>query len=297
MYPRKFSYVAPNSVGEVLRLLRRYGDEAKLLAGGQSLIPMMKLRIVGPSVVIDLKNLKGRLAYIKDGGRAVRIGALTTHAEVELSETLRREVPLLPEVAKWVGDMQIRNMGTLGGSLAHSDPAADWPVAMLALDASVTVQGQRRRVVPVSRFHRGPFTTALKPTELLTEITVPKPPKGHGWSWKKFERKAGDFATVNVAAIVVPDGQGRVKSASIAVGSVSSVPYRAARAERMLRGKRPDAELLNGVAEAAAEPAQPTSDLRGSAEYKKWLTRVMVRRALEEALSRAGLSVEVAQHA
>lgn len=296
MYPRRFSYVAPTSVGEVLRLLKRYRDEAKLLAGGQSLIPMMKLRIVGPSVVIDLKNLRGRLAYIKDGGRMVRIGALTTHAEVELSETLKSEVPLLPEVARWLGDMQVRNMGTLGGSLAHSDPAADWPVAMLALDASVTVQGQRRRVIPASKFFKGPFTTALRPTELLTEITVPKPPKGHGWSWKKFERKAGDFATVNVAAIIVPDGKGVVKSCSIAVGSVSPVPYRAVEAERMLVGDKPDQETLRRAAEAAAERAQPTSDLRGSAEYKRWLTGVMVRRALEEALNRAGLMVEVAQH-
>ncbi len=297
MYPRKFSYVAPSRVEEVLRLLKRYGDEAKILAGGHSLLPMMKLRIVGPRVVIDLRNLRDRLAYIRDGARAVRIGALTTHAEIELSDMLKREVPLLPEVARWIGDMQVRNMGTIGGSLAHADPAADWPVAMLALNATFTIQGARKRAVPASKFFKGPFTTVLKPSELLTEITIPKPPKGHGWSWKKFERKAGDFATVNVAVIAVPDGRGQVRDISIAVGSVNPVPYRAVNAEKMLRGKRPDSELLKAAAEAAAEPAEPTSDLRGSAEYKKWLTKVMVRRALEEALNRAGITVEVVQHA
>ncbi|GBC70966.1 Carbon monoxide dehydrogenase medium chain [Candidatus Calditenuaceae archaeon HR02] len=297
MYPRKFSYVAPSRVEEVLRLLKRYGDEAKLLAGGHSLLPMMKLRIIGPRVVIDLKNLRERLSYIRDGARAVRIGALTTHAEIELSDMLRREIPLLPETARLIGDMQVRNMGTVGGSITHADPSADWPVAMLALNATFTVQGARKRLVPASKFFKGPFTTALKPTELLMEITIPKPPKGHGWSWQKFERKAGDFATVNVAVIAIPDGKSRVKDVSIAVGSVNPVPYRATGAEKMLRGKRPDAELLKSTAEAAAEPAEPTSDLRGSAEYKKWLTKVMVRRALEEALSRAGIPVEVVQHA
>ncbi|MEM1534600.1 MAG: xanthine dehydrogenase family protein subunit M [Nitrososphaerota archaeon] len=297
MYPRKFSYVAPNRVEEVLTLLRKYRDEAKLLAGGHSLLPMMKLRIIGPRLVIDLKNLRDRLAYIRDGARVVRIGALTTHADIELSRTLMRDIPLLPETARWIGDMQVRNMGTVGGSLAHSDPAGDWPVAMLALDASVTIQGARKRTIPLSRFLKGPFTTALKPTEILTEIVVPKPPKGHGWSWKKFERRAGDFATVNVAAIVVPDGRGRVKNVSIAIGSVNPTPYRAVNAERILRGKRPDAGLLDKAAEMAAEKAQPSSDLRGSAEYKKWLTRVMVRRALEEALSRAGITLEMTQHA
>lgn len=297
MYPRKFEYVAPSRVEDVLRLLKKYGDEAKLLAGGHSLLPMMKLRIIGPRVIVDLKNLRDRLAYIKDGGRTVRIGALTTHAEIEMSGTLKREVPLLPEVARWIGDMQVRNLGTVGGSLAHCDPAGDWAVAMLALDSSVTVQGARKRVIPISRFLKGPFTTALKPTELLTEITIPKLPKGHGWSWKKFERKAGDFATVNVATVVVPDRNGVVKNASIAVGAVSPIPYRASAAERMLRGKRLDGELLTKVAEAAAGPAEPTGDLRGSPEYKKWLTTVLVKRALEEALSRAGIRVEVVQHA
>ncbi|MEM0445184.1 MAG: xanthine dehydrogenase family protein subunit M [Nitrososphaerota archaeon] len=297
MYPRKFEYIAPNRVEDVLRLLRKYRDEAKILAGGHSLLPMMKLRIIGPNVLIDLKNLRDKLAYIRDSGRVVRLGALTTHAEIEQSNTLRRDIPLLPEVASLIGDMQVRNLGTVGGSLAHCDPAGDWAVAMLALDSSVAIQGERRRVIPISRFLKGPFTTALRPTELLTEITIPKPPKGHGWSWKKFERKAGDFATVNVAAVVIPDRRGTVKKASIAVGAVSPVAYRASAAEIMLRGKRPDSELLRRAAEAAAEPASPISDLRGSAEYKKWLTTVMVKRALEEALNRAGISVEVSKHA
>jgi len=297
LFPRRFSYVAPRSVGEAVRLLRRFRDEARILAGGQSLIPMLKLRIIGPTLIIDLKNLRGRLAYIKDGGRYLRIGALTTHAEMEHSSLLKREAPLLPEVARWIGDMQVRNMGTVGGSLAHADPAADWPVAMMALDASFMVQGQTRRVIPATRFFKGPFTTTLKSSEILTEVTVPKPPKGHGWSWQKFERRAGDFATVSVAALVVPDGRGRVRRAAIAVGAVSPSPYRAIEAERRITGKRPDGELVRSAAQAAAQRAQPTTDLRGSAEYKRWLTEVLVRRALEEALSRAGLTVEVARHA
>ncbi len=297
MYPRKFSYYAPATLRECVRLLRRFRDEAKVLAGGQSLIPMMKLRIISPSVVIDLKNLRTSLTYIKDSGRLIRIGALTTHSEIELSEKLRRDIPLLPETARWIGDMQIRNLGTIGGSVAHNDPAADWPVALMALDARVVVQGARRRVVPLQRFLKGPFTTALKPYELVTEIVVPKPPEGHGWSWQKFERKAGDFATVNVAAIVVPGRQGRAKSVSLAIGAVNSLPYRAVKAERMLKGSVPDGELLERAATAAADPAQPINDLRGSAEYKKWLTKVMARRALEEAVSRSGISLEVVEHA
>jgi carbon-monoxide dehydrogenase medium subunit len=294
LYPRKFSYYAPSSLREVVTLLRQHKDEAKVLAGGQSLIPMMKLRILSPSIIIDLKNLKGMLSYVKDSGRTIRIGSLTTHAEVELSEELRSTVPLLPEAARWIGDMQVRNLGTIGGSVAHNDPAADWPVALLALDASIVVQGSGRRVIPIRRFLKGPFTTALKPYEVVTEIVVPKPRPGHGWSWQKFERKAGDFATVNVAAVVVPGKKGSVQSASIAVGAVSPTPYRADRAERMLRGKAPTRDLIEKAAEVAAEPAQPVSDLRGSAKYKKWLARVLVRRALEEALSRAGLTLEVA---
>lgn len=293
MIPRKFNYVAARSLREAVSILRRHREDAKVLAGGHSLIPLMKLRLASPRYVVDLGPLKKQLSYIKDAGRTIRIGALTTHAEIEHSALLKRELPLMPAAAEWIGDMQVRNLGTIGGSLSHSDPASDWPVVALALDAQFAVYGGAKRVIPASKFFKGPFTTALKPYEILTEVIIPKPPKGHGWSWKKFERKAGDFATVNTAVIVTPGKKGEIQKASIAVGAVHNHPYRATEAEKLLQAKRPSAELIERAAAAAAAYAEPSSDLRGSAEYKKEMTKVFVRRALREALERAGLMEKV----
>lgn len=289
MIPASFQYVAPKTLQEAVKVLRRYKGEAKLLAGGHSLVPLMKLRLSTPQVVVDMRNLRPKLAYIKVDGRTVRIGALTRHAEIEHSSELKRALPIMPAAAEHIGDMQVRNMGTIGGSLAHADPASDWPVVALATDATLVAYGGRTRRIPASKFFQGPFTTALKYYEVLTEVVIPRPPPNHGWSWKKFERKAGDYATVNAAVIVVPGNDGRIGRASIAVGAVHTRPYRATESERMLTGKVPTMDLLRSAAEKAAELAEPTSDLRGSAEYKREMVKVFVKRALVEACERANL--------
>jgi len=222
-------------------------------------------------------------------GKTVRIGALTRHAEIEHSDVLKKVVPIMPAAAEWIGDMQVRNMGTIGGSLAHADPAADWPVVTLALNATFVANGGAQRKIPATKFFLGPFTTALKPHEILTEIQVPVPPAKHGWSWKKFERKAGDFATVNTAVIVVPGKKGEIEDVSIAVGAVHVRPFRATDAEKVLKGKVPTMDLIREAAEKAAAMSEPSADLRGSVEYKREVTKVFVRRALVEACERAGL--------
>lgn len=289
LIPRSFEYVAPRTLQEAISVLRKYKGEAKVLAGGHSLVPLMKLRLSNPQVVVDLKHLRPKLAYIKVAGRTVRIGALTRHAEIEHSAELKRVLPIMPAAAEWIGDMQVRNMGTIGGSLAHADPAADWPVVTLALNATFVANGGAQRKIPATKFFLGPFTTALKPHEILTEIQIPVPPANHGWSWKKFERKAGDFATVNTAVIVVPGRKGEIADVSIAVGAVHVRPFRATDAEKVLKGKVPTMDLIREAAERAAAVAEPTADLRGSVEYKREVTKVFVRRALVEACERAKL--------
>ncbi|MCS7095425.1 MAG: xanthine dehydrogenase family protein subunit M [Thaumarchaeota archaeon] len=289
MIPRSFQYVAPKTLPEVVRTLRKYKGDAKLLAGGHSLVPLMKLRLSNPQVIVDMRHLRPKLAYIKSDGKEVRIGALTRHAEIEHSAELKRVLPIFPAAAEWIGDMQVRNMGTIGGSLAHADPASDWPVVALATDATLVAYSGRTRRIPAVKFFQGPFTTSLKYYEVLTEIAVPKPPPEHGWAWKKFERKAGDFATVNTAVFITPGRDGRIERASIAVGAVHTKPYRATESERMLAGKVPTIDLLRSAAEKAAEIAEPASDLRGSAEYKREMVKVFVRRALVEACERANL--------
>ncbi len=289
LIPRAFEYVAPRTLQEAVRILRKYKGEAKVLAGGHSLVPLMKLRLSNPQVIVDLKHLRPKLAYIKVAGRTVRIGALTRHAEIEHSAALKKAVPLLPDAAEWIGDMQVRNMGTIGGSLAHADPASDWPVAMLALNATLIAYGGATRKIPATKFFLGPFTTALKPHEILTEIQIPIPPADHGWSWKKFERKAGDFATVNTAVVVVPGKRGEIADVSVAVGAVHVRPFRATDAEKALRGKVPTMDVIREAAEKAAAMSEPSADLRGSVEYKREVTMVYVRRALVEACERAKL--------
>ena len=289
LIPRSFEYVAPRTLQEAVRILKKYKEEAKVLAGGHSLIPLMKLRLSNPQVVVDLKHLRPKLAYIKVVGKTVRIGALTRHAEIEHSDVLKKVVPIMPAAAEWIGDMQVKNMGTIGGSLAHADPAADWPVVTLALNATFVANGGAQRKIPATKFFLGPFTTALKPHEILTEIQVPVPPAKHGWSWKKLKRKAGDYATVSTAAIVVPGKKGEIEDVSIAVGAVHVRPFRATDAEKVLKGEVPTMDLIREAAEKAAAMSEPSADLRGSVEYKRELTKVFVRRALVEACERAGL--------
>ncbi len=277
MIPAAFDYVRAESADHAVSLLGEHGDEAKLLAGGHSLLPMMKLRLAVPSVLVDVGRLDD-LRYVRDAGDHVAIGALTRHRDLETNEVLRAQVPLLAHAASHVGDPQVRHRGTLGGTLAHSDPASDLPAVLLALDATLVVTGPggATREIAVTDFFTGYFESALADDEMLTEIRVPSA-AGLGWSFQKFNRRAQDWAIVGVAAV---HGPGRT---GIGLVNMGSTPVRAAAAEAALA----DGASLTDAAAVADEGTEPTADLNASEEYRRHLARVLVRRALEEAGTRA----------
>ncbi len=275
MIPSSFIYKRAGSAEEALDLVAEHGEDAKFLAGGHSLLPLMKLRLAAPEVIIDLGGLRD-LSYVTDQGSYVAIGALTRHHDVENSELLGREVPLLAHAAGQVGDPQIRHRGTIGGSIAHADPASDLPAVLLALDATIVARGaDGEREIGIGEFFQGLFETALEPDELLTEIRVPKPASGDGgsWSFQKFTQRAIDWAIVGCA---VQDGH-------VALVNMGGTPLRAVATEAALaRGASP--------AEAAAHAAEGTSaadDIRATRAYREHLARVLVSRALTEASSRS----------
>lgn len=271
MIPASFDYVRASSADEVLTALAEHGDEAKVLAGGMSLLPLMKLRLATPAVLVDAGRIK-ELSYIDDRGEHIAVGALTRHRDLETSDLLARECGVLRGVAAEVGDNQVRHRGTLGGSVAHGDPASDLPAVLLALDAELVARGpDGERVVPAGQFFRGFLETALDPTELLVEIRVPKTGPG-GFSYQKFNRRAQDWAIVG--ALAVRNGGTRV-----ALVNMGSTPLRAAGVEAALAG---GASAAN-AAEHAAEGTEAPSDLNATPEYREHLARVLVRRALTEA--------------
>jgi len=283
MIPASFDYESPRTLGEALALLASRPD-AKLLAGGHSLLPAMKLRLSAPTTLIDLGRIQG-LRYIRDAGDRVAIGAMTTHADIAASYALTSSCPLLPETAQHIGDVQVRNCGTIGGSLAHADPAADYPAAILALDAEmVAVSSAGERIIPARKFFTGLFSTALRDGELLTEIRVPKTGDA-GSAYKKFHHPASGFAVVGVAAIVRAR-KGIIESASVGVTGVAATAYRARAVEKALAGK-PLAAIAEASAQAAGT-AEPLSDNYASAEFRQHLAQVFTRRALETAAARAG---------
>ena len=272
MIPVAFEYERAGSAEEALSLLGRHGDDAKLLAGGHSLLPLMKLRLATPSVLIDVGRLRD-LSYVRDGGDHVAIGALTRHRDLEVSDVLRQEAPILPHVASLVGDPSVRHRGTLGGSLAHGDPASDLPAAVLALGGTMVVRGpDGEREVPAGEFFTGFLETALGPDELLTEIRVPKAPTAR-WSYQKFNRRAQDWAIVGVAA-VVNDG-----SSGVALVNMGPVPLRATATEEAVRSGSSAAD----AAAVADRGTEPPADLNASEEFRRHLARVLTRRALSEA--------------
>jgi aerobic carbon-monoxide dehydrogenase medium subunit len=272
LIPASFTYTRAGSVEEALDLAAEHGDEAKFLAGGHSLLPLMKLRLAMPEVLIDLGRVPG-LSFIEDRGDHVAIGALTRHRDVETSGLLAREVPLLAHAAGQVGDPQIRHRGTIGGSVAHGDPASDLPAVVLALDATLVARGPAgERQIPAGEFFRSLFETALEPGELLTEIRVPKP-AAPGWSFQKFTKRAIDWAIVGVA----------VQGSAVALVNMGPVPLRAAATERALAGGASPAE----AAALAAEGTSPPADNNASSAYREHLARVLVRRALEESAARS----------
>ena len=287
MIPPAFEYLRPKSIPEAITLLQQHGDEAKLLSGGQSLIPMMKLRLARPGFLIDINSIAG-LSYIKEEGGFLKIGGLTREAEVEASALVRSKYPLLTDTAAVIADPQVRNLATVGGNLAHGDPANDHPATMVAFGAQIVATGAKgERVIPVEDFFVTLFTTALKPDEILTEIRIPCPPPKSGGAYFKVERKVGDFATAAVAVQLTLDGGGAVQKAGIGLTNVGPTPIKARKAEDFLKGKKPDAATLAQAAQLASDEAQPGSDLRGPAEYKKGLVKELTKRALSRALQRA----------
>src|SRR5215467_1313998 len=286
MIPASFDYIAAKSLDEAISLLAKHKDDAKILAGGHSLLPAMKLRLMQPKVLIDLGRIRD-LSYIKEEGGQIRIGAMTTHFQAETSDLLRRSCPLLPETASHLGDMQVRNKGTIGGSLVHSDPAADWPASILAAGAElVATSAKGDRVIKASDFFVEMLTTALQPGEVLREIRIPSGKGKFGQAYVKVRHPASGFAVVGVAVNLSIDG-GKCSSAGVGVTGVSPKAYRAEGVESALNGAALDAKTLAAAAARASDGVDVNSDLYASAEYRKQLASVYTRRALETAASRA----------
>ncbi len=286
MYPASFEYFAPTSLDEAVSLLESYGDEAKVLAGGQSLIPLMKLRFAAPRIVVDINRIEG-LDGLGSGDGILRIGALVRHATCERSELLRGPFGVLGDAAPLISDPIVRNWGTVAGSLAHADPQGDWGSALLAIGAEIEARGPGgTRTIPIVEFFEGPFTTALDPTEVITEVRVADPGPGSAGTYLKLERKVGDFATVGVAVHVSLD-DGTVRSAGIGLTAVGPTNLRATAAEESLTGGPLDDEAIGEAARLAADAARPHGDQRGSAEYKRQVVRVFVERGLRKARAAA----------
>jgi carbon-monoxide dehydrogenase medium subunit len=283
MLTARFDYHRPNDLDEALQLLAEHGEDAKVLAGGQSLIPVMKLRLAAPGHLVDVNRIPG-LDGLAEDGDALAIGALVRHKAVERSELIRDRYPVMAAAAPMISDPIVRNLGTVGGSLCHADPAGDWGSVMLALGASVIVRGPGgERTLPIGEFLRDTFETALEPGELLTGIRVPKPAARSGGTYLKMERKVGDFAT---AAVAVPLelSNGSIGRAGIALTAVGPKNIQATEAEAHLAGTEPTDDAFAHAAGLAAQAASPVSDLRGSADYKRHVIDVFVRRGLARAL-------------
>jgi len=288
MIPPAFEYLRPSTIPEAIALLQQHGEDAKILSGGQSLIPMMKLRIARPAFLIDINRIAG-LSYVKEEGGVLKIGGLTRESELESSPLVCAKYPILTDTTHVIADPQVRNLATVGGNLAHGDPANDHPATMLALSAQVVATGARgERIIPIEEFFLSIFSTALQQGEILTEIRVPVPPPHSGGAYFKLERKVGDFATAAVAAQVTLDGSGAVQKVGIGLTNVGPTPIKAKKAEDFLRGKKLDEANIRQAAQLAADEAQPSSDLRGPAEYKKGLVKELAKRALSRAAERAG---------
>jgi carbon-monoxide dehydrogenase medium subunit len=287
MIPANFDYETPSTLQEAIGLLEKYGDEAKILSGGHSLIPMMKLRFASPEYIIDINNIPG-LDYITEEGGKVKLGALVREVDVEHSDLLKEHFPIFADVAKQIADPQVRNRATVAGNLAHGDAANDQPAVMLALRASVVITGSAgSRIVPIDEFFFGFYTTAIQPNEILTEIQIPVPPKGTGSAYHKLERKVGDYATAGVGVQLTLDAKGICTAIGIGLTNVNPVPLRAERSEAALLGKPINDETIAEAAKFAAEDCNPSSDLRGSEEYKRAMVAVLIKRMIIKATERA----------
>jgi carbon-monoxide dehydrogenase medium subunit len=287
MIPPSFEYLRPTTIPEAIAFLQRYGDDAKILSGGQSLIPMMKLRLARPSYLVDINRIAG-LSHIKEEGGLLKIGGLTRESELEASPVVRAKYPIIIDTAHVIADPQVRNLATVGGNLAHGDPANDHPATMLALGAQIVATGPKgERVIPVEDFFLSLFSTALQNDEILTEIRIPIPPPRSGGAYFKLERKVGDFATAAVAAQLTLDGNGACQKTGIGLTNVGPTPIKARKAEDFLRGKKFDGSTIAQAAQFAADESEPSADLRGPVEYKKGLVKELTKRALTRAVERA----------
>lgn len=287
MKPPAFDYRCADSVDEALELLATHRGEAKLIAGGQSLMPMLNFRVVRPALLVDIGKLV-ELDYVRqEAGGGLRIGALTRHRTLETSPVLARLHPIVPEAMRHVAHLAIRNRGTIGGSLSHADPAAELPMLARLLDATIVVRSQRgERRIPAQDFFVGPLATALEDDELVTRVDVPPQADGTGWGFDEFSRRAGDFALAAVGALLEVE-RGVVRRARVAMMGVGDTPIRCPGAEEALVGRAPDEQALEAAATAACAPLEPNRDLHASPEFRKHLAAVLCRRVLRQAAGRA----------
>jgi carbon-monoxide dehydrogenase medium subunit len=287
MIPGQFSYHAPATIPEAVALLGEYGDEAKVLAGGQSLIPLMRFRLAQPAHLIDINTIDG-LAYVREEGDVLRIGALAREADLDAEPLIAQRYPLLHDAIQVIADPIVRNLATVCGNVAHADPANDHPAVMLAYRAEAVAEGPNgRRVIPIDDFFVDTFVTALQPDEVLVELRIPGPTGHSGGAYQKLERKVGDYAIAGVAAQLDLNADGDITQAGIGLTNVAPMPIRAADAEAALVGRTPTEAVLREAAELAAAATDPADDNRGPADYKRAVTRTLTIRALQTALDRA----------
>ena len=287
MFPASFGYVAARSVNEALELMEKHGEEGKILAGGHSLIPAMKLRLSSPRTLIDIGNVP-ELRGIKVDGEHLMIGALTVHADVASSELVRKHVPGLADAASVIGDLQVRNRGTVGGSVAHADPGADFPVILTALNASFILQSAAgTRTIAVGDFFTDFFSTAMNPNEILIAIRVPLPPPGTGTAYSKFPHPASGYVVVSAGALISLDSTASCASPRVAIGGLGATPIRATATEQELQSKALTGQNIAAAAAKAADGTDPVEDNYASAEYKRHVATVYARKAIEQAVQRA----------
>ncbi len=287
MIPAQFDYEAPKTLDQAIALLAQHGDEATILAGGHSLIPAMRLRLVQPQLLVDLGRIQD-LAYLREEAGQIRIGAMTTHYQIESSERLKEICPLLPDCAAQIGDVQVRNKGTIGGSVAHSDPAGDWPAAIIALRAEMVVVGPGgERVINADDFFVDMLTTALEPSEILRELRITKPAGRFGQAYQKVRHPASGFAVVGVAVSLKFAADGKCETAGVGVTGVSSKAYRATAVEATLAGKELTEQTITEAASQATDGIDANSDLYASEDYRRHLAQIHTRRAITTAVARA----------
>ena len=287
MYPTSFEYLAPKSKSEAVELLTQYGEDAKVLAGGQSLVPMMKLRVARPKYLIDINRIAD-LAYVREQNGKLHCGTMTRHVQMEESPLLKEKIPMLSQAASVIGDAQVRNRGTLGGALVEADPSGDWGPVVLALNAQMKCVGsQGERLISATDFFTFAYTAALESNEILTEIIFPVPNGGSVGTYAKLERVAGDFAIASAAVQMRLDSDGVCRSIGVGVTGGASVPQKAFSVETLLSGKKITPEIINEAAHIVQEDADPIEDLRGSAAYKKKALAAILKRALRDAVQKA----------